>query len=454
MLQGGRQVEIQKGDKSYLISNANVVPYNAKLLLKYDCHINVEICSTIRSVKYLYKYVYKGNDRTMVRISNVKGNKSQKSNNTKNVDEIKQYVDCRYISSIEAAYRLLEFNMHGRYPSVLPLMVHLPDEQFVMFDVENTVEQLKNAIAKSRKTTLQAWFDNNAKEKNDPLSEEQIGYDADGNLKPRGPELLYSEYPKYYKFEKGKFIRRKGGYLNQIGRMHTAHPSQGQRWYLRILLTHVKGATSHLDLLTYQNADGKTQVFNCFKKRCAAEGLLETDDEWDATLKEASLFKSPVQLRRLFAMIVKECRPHDVPLLFNKYKDDMIEDMEYKCKNDGYNRNQRVPQPVLKQMYNAALYEICIILEEYNVNLEEHDIKKPDPSECYKAEAKEIINERKYNQVEAKQEYELKYSLMNERQRLTCDKVINSIYNENMTDQNSNLFFIDAPGGTVCKPIH
>jgi hypothetical protein len=29
------------------------------------CHINVEVCSSITAVKYLYKYVYKGHDRAL-----------------------------------------------------------------------------------------------------------------------------------------------------------------------------------------------------------------------------------------------------------------------------------------------------------------------------------------------------------------------------------------------------
>ena len=40
-----------------------VVPYNAALLLKYNCHINVEVVSTMKAVKYLYKYIMKGGTR-------------------------------------------------------------------------------------------------------------------------------------------------------------------------------------------------------------------------------------------------------------------------------------------------------------------------------------------------------------------------------------------------------
>lgn len=49
--------------RGHYLDNRWVVPYNPYLLAKFDCHINVEICSTIKAVKYLYKYIYKGHDR-------------------------------------------------------------------------------------------------------------------------------------------------------------------------------------------------------------------------------------------------------------------------------------------------------------------------------------------------------------------------------------------------------
>nr|XP_011465780.1 PREDICTED: uncharacterized protein LOC101307898 [Fragaria vesca subsp. vesca] len=72
-------------------SNANVdnrwvISYNPWLLARYDCHINVEICCSIKSVKYLYKYVYKGPDRVTFTVQP-----------ESNEDEIKNFVDARWV---------------------------------------------------------------------------------------------------------------------------------------------------------------------------------------------------------------------------------------------------------------------------------------------------------------------------------------------------------------------
>ncbi|XP_061352356.1 uncharacterized protein LOC133297255 [Gastrolobium bilobum] len=50
------------------LDNRFVVPYNAKLLLKYQAHINVEYTCQTSAIKYLFKYIYKGNDRVTAAI--------------------------------------------------------------------------------------------------------------------------------------------------------------------------------------------------------------------------------------------------------------------------------------------------------------------------------------------------------------------------------------------------
>ena len=36
-----------------MLNNQWVVPYNPYLVSKFDCDINVEICSTVKAVKYI-----------------------------------------------------------------------------------------------------------------------------------------------------------------------------------------------------------------------------------------------------------------------------------------------------------------------------------------------------------------------------------------------------------------
>ena len=60
-----RRVVIIKGNQ---VDNLWVVPYNPCLSKKYQAHINVETCMTIKLVKYLYKYIYKGCIFTMCQL--------------------------------------------------------------------------------------------------------------------------------------------------------------------------------------------------------------------------------------------------------------------------------------------------------------------------------------------------------------------------------------------------
>ena len=57
------------GSKAWEAGNNYVVPYSPELLLKFNSHINVEIVSSVKVVKYLYKYLFKGFDRALVDVS-------------------------------------------------------------------------------------------------------------------------------------------------------------------------------------------------------------------------------------------------------------------------------------------------------------------------------------------------------------------------------------------------
>ena len=58
----GQTHPLKRNNKIYQVDNRWVVPYNPYLCLKYNSHINLEYCASIKSIKYLFKYVHKGFD--------------------------------------------------------------------------------------------------------------------------------------------------------------------------------------------------------------------------------------------------------------------------------------------------------------------------------------------------------------------------------------------------------
>jgi hypothetical protein len=69
---------------------------------------------------------------------------------------------------------------------------------------------------------------------------------------PEARKYLYREFPEHFTWIKSKKLwkpRERGG---QIGRLVYAHPAEGERYYLRALLNHVRGATSFEDPRSHQ----------------------------------------------------------------------------------------------------------------------------------------------------------------------------------------------------------
>ena len=112
--------EVMRQNESVTVDNRWVVPHNLYLAAKYNAHINVEICSHIESIKYVYKYVYKGHDRAQVYMG---GNEQERN------DEIKNFLDARYVSAAESCWRLFSFPMHKEFPSSQRLDIHLEEER-------------------------------------------------------------------------------------------------------------------------------------------------------------------------------------------------------------------------------------------------------------------------------------------------------------------------------------
>jgi hypothetical protein len=64
--------------------------------------------------------------------------------------------------------------------------------------------------------------------------------------------------------------------------MYYIHPSAEECFYIRLLLTCVKGATSFKHLRSFEGTEYPT-----FKEAYIARGLLEDNSEWHQCLEEA-----------------------------------------------------------------------------------------------------------------------------------------------------------------------
>ena len=70
-------------------------------------------------------------------------------------DEVKNYLNARYLSASEAIWRLFGFEMNAQNPHTHRLPIHLPDQQHFFFLGTETKENIEN---KNVETKLIAYF--------------------------------------------------------------------------------------------------------------------------------------------------------------------------------------------------------------------------------------------------------------------------------------------------------
>ncbi len=122
-------------------------------------------------------------------------------------------------------------------------------------------------------------------------------------------------------------------------------PSEGECYYLQILLTHIKGAFSFDDLKTV-----KRHICESFKEACIRLGFLQDDAEWDVCLSKASCIRISQQLHFLFVTILIFCQPATSEVLWNKHKTALCEDILYWNRDLCNDVNDSIEQKALKQL--------------------------------------------------------------------------------------------------------
>ncbi|GJV93168.1 DNA helicase [Tanacetum coccineum] len=405
------------------LDNKYVVPYNKQLLLAFYAHINVEYCGWTMLIKYLFKYISKGTDRVVVHIS--RNNPTSVSNNATAstskqlvvIDEIKNYLDARYVSPHEACWRIFEFEIHYREPAVQILAVHLQNMQRVVF---RETDQLDSLVLNShkKKTTLTEWLYYNEK-------------NSDGR------HLTYLNFPSEYVWYPNEkyWSRRRIKTKSSIGRLVYVHPAAGDLFYQRMLLCHQTGCTSFPGIRTVNNI-----VYPTCRSACEALGLLQDDQEWEVTLQEAALTATPAELRALLAHIFAYCEVSDPKKLWERTWNIMSEDIPYVCSISLNLPGLHIDDSDLE---DYMLYEFEICLNHCSKSVTDFGLRSPPAHLMSILRNRLLMEEKSYDRQLLATERDKLLPKLNESQRQIFNLIVTACLNNEQ-----QLVFVHGHGGT------
>ncbi|CAI9298597.1 unnamed protein product [Lactuca saligna] len=316
------------------------------------------------------------------------------------------YLLCRWISPPEAAWRIFRFSLGDIKPTVIHLPLHLEDYQPITFKRK---EQLTNIVANSskRKTMLTEFFVQNNTDKF-----------------AQHLNLTYVEYPNHFVWKSDTKIWSPTQTEKSIGRIVLAHPSEGERYYLRILLSKIRCPKSYDSLKICKGIKVAT-----FRESALLHGYLIDDNSQKLCLEEASVYHMPYELRRLFASLLVYTIPSNPRELWLSFESAMLEDFLH-CNN--YSK---------KEAKRNTFKQINTYLQSTGRQIHEFDILPDDLSYTdLDDQTEEIIAQQSI--IVSDDDLKSIHNL-NKKQKIAFDTIIGKV-----KANKGGAFFIDGPGGT------
>ena len=356
---------------------------------------------SLAAAKYITKYTHKGPDRATLEL--------------RQRNEVSDFKDSRYIAASEAAWRIFEFPIHHQEPAVISLQVHLPGQHMVLFNTNESPQVVSSRVEREQ-TMLTGYFRLN-----------QLNHSARC--------FTFQEIPLHFVWDPKKKEWRKRQRGGTIGRMIYVSPTAGERFYLRTLLTVVKGSKSWEDLKSF---NGK--LYDSFHAACLARGLLENDDEWRQCLQEASLTHVGRQLRQLFSLILRHCNPAQPDILWKDFKTDICDDL---LRHLQQLRQCEDPIPI-EDVHDYGLFLLDNDLQKHGSSLRSYP-SMPRVRLHWQTEVGNpfIAQQLAYDVKEESYSAHLSLPQLNTEQR----EAFNLIW-ESIRLQSGKTFFLDGAGGT------
>ncbi|XP_073120339.1 uncharacterized protein [Henckelia pumila] len=235
---------------------------------------------------------------------------------------------------------------------------------------------------------------------------------------------LYAELPEYLTWHKDSKEWEPRKKQEVIGRIFNCHPSDGEKFYLKLLLMHIRKPTSFKDLRTI-----KGKYFDTFREAAQYLGLMETDSTAEMCIEEAATYLMPAALRQLFATILVYCSPKNPKQLWLKFENFLSQDFEHKKTLNQYAIKHKVLDIIAYHLDSMGKKLQDFFFVDDDIVTRTHDNL-----------FKEIQTER---DIIIPTEDLLAIKQLNEEQKVAYDQILHHV-NNNIP----NAFFIDGPGGT------
>ena len=251
-----------------------------------ESHCHIDVCFTSDAFLYLYKYLYKGVDNTRFTISN-----------DKPTDEFHDYLHARYLSSGEAVWRILAFDITAKFPAVTSYSLHLPGRQFGQMPRSRTeVSTISPLLVYLARPIGGEWDDLKYLDFYQQYTVYPIGYNSPRRryaaiITPSSETVTPST--RSYGLIRRNRIR--------VCRLHFVPIRSGDLYYLRSLLLHRSGRTFE----GFRVVEGT--LHPTFQSAAVAMGLFRDRNEVQQALQEGiTALLRPSQLRFLFANMIAD----------------------------------------------------------------------------------------------------------------------------------------------------
>ncbi|GFQ98566.1 ATP-dependent DNA helicase [Trichonephila clavata] len=306
---------------------------------EYLCPYHVEYCNSIKSIKYVSKYINKGSDMAVFDVTSSDGIAR---------NEVNQY----------------------------EMGVSSWKTDRIFFTEGNAAELARFAP----QTTLTAFFRLcNEDEFARTLFYHQVQGITLGIVKKQEVESRkvgqsLSDYPGIKS-------------TDAIDRVYTVHPKNSECFHLRLLLHEVPGPTSFQYLKTFEG-----RICSNYKEACQVRGLLEYDEHWNATLEEAAFKHSPRMLRDLFTVMLQVCAVSNPNQLWINHQENISEDILHQV---------RIQQRNMDMEFSTEILNEALIIQDKvrSLSLGGSDLKSvglPQPNRD-SSTIDDVIRERTYN---------------------------------------------------------